>query len=65
MERSFDDLVQAHQAGEIGWEDFVTSGPLCDDYEAWLSESGRERGDLSAKRFVECYERELVETEAV
>jgi len=59
--KSFEELVQLKQNGEIGWLEFVNMGDSAEDYARWCEEHSTMPSEDSAELFVEMTEERLFE----
>lgn len=51
--KNYDELVQMHQSGKIGWMDFVLMGDDADEYRQWCQDHGEEPTEANAELYVE------------
>lgn len=59
--RSYDELVQLHQSGKIGWLDFVLMGDDADEYRQWCLDHDEEPTEDNAELYVEMCDNRMSE----
>lgn len=61
--KTYDELVQMHQNGEIGWMDFLLMGDMADDYQQWCQNHNEEPTEDNAELYVEMCDNHSVESD--
>ena len=59
--KSYDELVQLHQSGKIGWLDFVLMGDDADEYRRWCLDHDEEPTEANAELYVEMCDNRMSE----
>lgn len=65
MKRSYEELVQLYQAGEIGWKEIALETDENGEYRQWLEARGEEPTEENARLFIEEDEARINELETV